>query len=336
MKAPAFWWRETPTVVARLLAPLGALFAVISARRLRRAGARAPLPVICVGNVVAGGAGKTPTVLALAARLVDLGERPAVLSRGHGGRLTGPLRVEPERHAAADVGDEPLLLARLLMPLGVPVIVARDRPAGAACIGAQPECCSVIVMDDGMQNPSLAKDLSLAVVDGGAGIGNGRVMPAGPLRAAMAAQAPLIDALLIVGGERHGSIAGLRAMLADRPVLTARLVPDPTIASALRGTDVVAFAGIGRPEKFFETLEETGARIVARHAFADHHPFGEAELARMQTQAEACSARLVTTQKDAMRLDGVWREKVDTLPVRLEPSDAGALDALLLRAFRRG
>lgn len=335
MKAPAFWWRETPTFAAWLLWPLGALFAFVAARRLRRKGARAALPVICVGNVVAGGAGKTPTVVALATRLVALGERPAVLSRGHGGRMAGPLRVEPDRHATADVGDEPLLLARLLMPLGVPVIVARDRPAGAACIGAQPERCSVIVMDDGMQNPSLVKDLTLAVVDGGAGIGNGRVMPAGPLRAAMAAQGPLIDALLLVGEERHASVARLRAMLANRPVLTARLVPDPQVAGALHGTDVVAFAGIGRPGKFFETLEQTGARIVACHAFADHHPFSEAELVRLHAQAQARGARLVTTQKDAMRLDTTWREKVDTLPVRLEPTDGKALDALLLRVLRR-
>jgi tetraacyldisaccharide 4'-kinase len=332
VKAPAFWWRERPTLAAWLLRPLAALFGYVSARRLRRAGARAGIPVICVGNVVAGGAGKTPTVLALVERLGALGEKPVILSRGHGGRLAGPVAVNPERHEAGDVGDEPLLMAHLAR---VPVVVARERAVGAAFIREQMPECGIIVMDDGMQNPSLAKDLTLAVVDGGAGIGNGFVMPAGPLRAKLSAQAPLVGALLIVGPARHGSLRSLREALAGRPVMTGALMPDADIARSLRGTAVMAFAGIGRPEKFFETLEQAGARIVARHAFPDHHPFSEAELVRLREEAQARGARLVTTQKDAMRLDAVWRERVTALPVRLAFDDDGALDALLTRALGR-
>jgi tetraacyldisaccharide 4'-kinase len=332
VKAPAFWWRERPTLTARLLTPLAALFAGLSARRLRRAGARAAIPVICVGNVVAGGAGKTPTVLALVERLIERGERPAILSRGHGGRLSGPVPVDPARHAAGDVGDEPLLMAHMT---NVPVIVARDRVAGAAFIVAQAPDRTVIVMDDGMQNPSLAKDLTLAVVDGGAGIGNGLVIPAGPLRATMAAQAPLIHALLIVGEAHHASLPALLAPLAKRPQLSGRLVPDPAIAATLDRVPVVAFAGIGRPDKFFDTLTGCGAQLVGRHAFADHHAFSEAELERLSAEAQAKAARLVTTQKDAMRLSPAWRARVDVLPVRLEFANMAALDALLDRALRR-
>jgi tetraacyldisaccharide 4'-kinase len=190
-------------------------------------------------------------------------------------------------------------------------------------------------MDDGMQNPSLAKDLTLAVVDGGAGIGNCFVMPAGPLRASLSAQAPLVDVLLIVGAARHGSLRSLRDALAGRPVMTGALTPDADIARSLRGSAVVAFAGIGRPEKFFETLEQVGARMVARHAFPDHYPFSEAELVRLAEEAKGRGARLVTTQKDSMRLDAVWRERVTALPVRLAFDDDGALDALLARALGR-
>jgi tetraacyldisaccharide 4'-kinase len=216
LKAPDFWWRE-PGLAAQALAPLSRLYGAIAAHRMARPGVRAAVPVICVGNVTVGGAGKTPTALALAAMLAEMGRRPFVLMRGYGGRLPGPVRVEPERHGPADVGDEALLLAR-----AAPTIVSRDRPTGAALAVAQG--ADVILMDDGLQNPSLAKDLTLAVFDGAVGVGNGLCLPAGPLRAPLAAQWPRIDAAIVIGNGAPGDAVAAQAGLSV-PVFRAALRP---------------------------------------------------------------------------------------------------------------
>jgi tetraacyldisaccharide 4'-kinase len=318
LSSPEFWRQDG--LAARLLSPLA--WAHAEASRARWALAhpwRAPVPVVCVGNAVAGGAGKTPVAIALAERLVAHGLKPHLLSRGYGGREAGPLAVDPLRHDAAEVGDEPLLLAR-----AAPTWVARDRVAGArAAIAAG---AAILVMDDGLQNPSLAKDLSLLVVDGGYGFGNGRGLPAGPLREPLARTLGRADAVVLIGEDE----AHVTPRLAGKRVLEARLVP---VAGARVSGRVIAFAGIGRPEKFFRTLEAAGAAIVARRAFPDHHPYRAAELERLAGAAE--DATLVTTAKDWVRLPEAWQRRVSVLEVTVEWRDAAALDALLAPVMER-
>jgi tetraacyldisaccharide 4'-kinase len=294
MHEPAFWNRPS-SLLSRLLMPLGALYGAIAARRLLRTGMSAGVPVICVGNYTLGGAGKTPTVLALAELLRALGETPVVLSRGYGGRLRGPLRVDPHRHTAADVGDEPLMMAGT-----EPVIVARRREAGIAparALGA-----SVILLDDGFQNPAIAKDLSLIVIDGDRGLGNGQVFPAGPLRAPLPPQLARTDALVVVGNGTAADEIAASIRVAGGVVLRAQLIPDETSVEALRGRRVYGFAGIGDPARFFRSLRACGIDVAAERAFPDHHPFSPAEIAELQAAADRDDLTLVTTEKDLARL----------------------------------
>ncbi|WP_232628409.1 tetraacyldisaccharide 4'-kinase [Methylobacterium sp. Leaf118] len=317
MRPPGFWAGEPHHPLARLLAPAGRRYGAATARRMDRPGASGPCPVLCIGNVTLGGAGKTPTALALARLLRDgFGCHPAFLSRGYGGRLAGPVRVDPAVHGADAVGDEPLLLAR-----HAATIVARDRAAGARLCAAGG--ADVIVMDDGLQNPGLAKTLSLAVVDAGAGAGNGLCFPAGPLRAPLERHWPHVGGLVLVGdgapGERLAAAAAARGM----PVHRARLVPEASASWA--GRRVVAFAGIGRPQKFFDTLAGLGTRIVATRAFPDHHPYRAAEIEALRALAEREGAGLVTTEKDAVRLPVRGAATIAVLRVDLVFADALAL-----------
>ncbi|TFZ57956.1 tetraacyldisaccharide 4'-kinase [Methylorubrum sp. Q1] len=327
MRPPGFWSRPPTHPFARLLAPAGRVYGGLTANRMDRPGAAPPCPVLCVGNFTLGGAGKTPTALALVRLLRDLGRTPALLSRGYGGRLAGPLVVDPVRHAAAEVGDEPLLLAR-----AAPTIVARDRPAGARLCAASG--ADVIVMDDGLQNPSLTKTLALAVVDGGAGLGNGLPFPAGPLRAPLARQWPHVAGLVLVGEGAPGEATATAAESRDLPVYRAHLVPEA--GPDWSGRRVVAFAGIGRPQKFFETLRGLGAEIVAERAFADHHPYRPGDWAALSALAAREGARLVTTEKDAVRLPAEARPAVEVLRVALAFADEARLRQQLAAAFPRG
>ncbi|WP_376958393.1 tetraacyldisaccharide 4'-kinase [Azospirillum sp. A26] len=325
MKTPAFWYRP-PGLASTLLAPLGALYGLAGRRRIAGTVPReVGVPVVCVGNLVAGGAGKTPVGLSLIAALQARGVAVHALTRGHGGRAAGPLAVDPGRHTAADVGDEALLLAG-----AAPCWVARDRLAGAE--RAVAAGAGAIVMDDGFQNPALHKDLSLIVADGAVGFGNGRLVPAGPLRERVADGLARADALVILGEDHHG-LAGLAG---GRPVLAARLEPDPEAAARLVGRDVLAFAGIGRPEKFFATLEAFGARIAERVPFADHHPYRPAEVAALIDRAAALGALPVTTAKDAVRLPPEVRAKIAVLPVSVRWADESALAALLTPVSLKG
>jgi tetraacyldisaccharide 4'-kinase len=331
MRAPAFWWRPHPSISARLLQAPASVYGAIAAHRMRRTGIRAALPVVCVGNFTVGGSGKTPAALALAASLAEAGARSFFLTRGYGGRMAGPVRVDPAIHTPEDVGDEPLLLAR-----AAPTIVSRDRPAGAALCAASG--ADVIVMDDGLQNLSLLKDLAIAVVDGAVGIGNGLCLPAGPLRAPLAAQWPHVDALLVVGDGAAGEALAGEAGRRGKPVLKGRLQPDPAVAARLRGRRVLAFAGIGRPNKFFATLRECGTTLVRTRAFADHHPYGADEIQALLSEAETKGLDLVTTEKDLVRVTrlAALRSSIATiqaLPVRLALDDPGAFrDFFLQRA----
>ncbi|AWN44410.1 tetraacyldisaccharide 4'-kinase [Methylobacterium durans] len=311
MRPPRFWSAGPGHPAARLLTPIGRVYGALTAARMDRPGERLPCPVLCIGNVTLGGAGKTPTALAIAALLAEMRHRPAFLSRGYGGQFAGPVVVDPDRHAAREVGDEPLLLARV-----APTIVSRDRPAGArACLAAGAD---VIVMDDGLQNPSLAKDLALAVVDAGAGIGNGLPFPAGPLRAPLDRQWRHVGGLVLVGEGVAGDPLAREAERRGLPVYRAALV---AAASGFAGRRVYAFAGIGRPEKFFESLRATGAAIAGSRAFPDHHPFGAGDLSALADAADRLGADLVTTEKDAVRLPPEFRARVRALPVALRFAD---------------
>lgn len=318
MREPAFWHRP-PSLTSLLLTPLGALYGLVAGLRMRREGLAAGIPVLCVGNYHVGGAGKTPTVLALTKLLRDLGETPVVLSRGYGGRLHGPIRVDPARHAAVDVGDEPLMMART-----VPVVVARDRVDGVAL--ARSQGASVILMDDGFQNPAIAKDASLIVIDGNRGLGNARVFPAGPLRAPLPQQLERTDALIVVGDGTAAATVAAAIAAAGKPVLSAHLRADEASLAPLRGKRVLAFAGIGDPKRFFRTLRTFGIEVVAEHAFPDHHPYSESEIAELIAGAKRDALMLVTTEKDLVRLRKAEAAKdIVPFPVTLEFEDATRL-----------
>ena len=322
MKAPGFWHADG--LVPRLLSPLGHAYAAATARRVAREGLRLPVPVISVGNVSAGGTGKTPVAMELVGRLRAMGVEAHVVTRGHGGRLRGPVRVDPLSHGAEEVGDEALLLGSL----GT-VWVARDRAAGGrAAVEAGAEA---LILDDAHQNPALVKDLSVVVVDAETGFGNGRCIPAGPLRE------PVRDAL---------SRADLVALLgppearASRPhgfghvaVVEGRLAPLRT-GMDWSGVRALAFAGIGRPEKFFDTLRGLGVDIARTVPLGDHQPLPDALMRRLAADADALGAELVCTEKDLVRLPAEWRGRVLFLPVRVDWADAAPLDAALSRIVR--
>jgi tetraacyldisaccharide 4'-kinase len=323
MREPAFWWREG-SLASALLAPLATVYAAIAAWRLARPGRRPGIPVVCIGNLTVGGAGKTPTALTVARMLARAGERPVFLSRGYGGALAGPLVVDPARHRAREVGDEPLLLART-----APTIVARDRIKGAGIAGG----ASVIVMDDGFHNPSLAKDFSVLVVDARRGIGNGCVIPAGPLRAPLDAQLARAHALVVVGNAARGWAVAEMARDCDIPVLRASLRADTAFIAGLAGRRVLAFAGIGDPQKFFATLVEAGVALAATRSFADHHRYTRLEAATLCEEADRDGLALVTTEKDLARLSGEEQPlsaRARALPVTLVFEDEARFASLLL------
>lgn len=336
MKPPGFWNRppDRPGWQARLLAPLGALYAAATRARLRRAGWQAGVPVICLGNLNVGGTGKTPTVIALAGLLAARGLRVHVVSRGHGGRLAHrgapPVRVDARRHSADDVGDEPLLIEAF-----APVWVGQDR--AAAVLAAQEAGAEVVLLDDGFQDPSVRHGAALLVVDAAVGFGNGRCLPAGPLREPVAAGLARASGVLAIGGPEAQAAFAARwgDALGSVPLFAARLEPLQT-GMVWNGLRVLAFAGIGRPQKFFDTLEMQGADITDRVALDDHQPIPPALFARLEARAAALSAQLVTTEKDAIRLPRSLRSRVLTLPVRLKIAEEGALLTLLGFGAERG
>jgi tetraacyldisaccharide 4'-kinase len=326
MREPAFWYRP-PSWKSHLLRPLSALYGAIAAQRLQRLGFDAGIPVFCIGNYHVGGAGKTPTVLALAKMLRDLGETTVVLSRGYGGRLHGPVMVDPIRHLAGDVGDEPLMLAQT-----VPVAVARDRVGGVAL--ARSQGATVIVMDDGFQNPAIVKDASLIVIDGDRGLGNGKVFPAGPLRASLSPQLDRTDALIVIGDGSAADQTAAAVAARGKPVLRSHLKPDPATLAQLAGKRVLAFAGIGDPQRFFRTLRASGIAVIAERAFADHHAFSKSESEALVAQAKRDALTLVTTEKDLARLREAaglpaFLREVVPFPVTLEFQDAAPLRKFL-------
>lgn len=318
MRAPDFWSDDSGSLWPMLLSPLSAIYASATARRMARPGLRVPVPVVCAGNATAGGAGKTTVALDLGRRLAARSVNAHFLLRGYGGKLKGPARVDPDQHDSRAVGDEALLLAAER-----PTWIAADRGAGgqaAVAAGAQ-----VIVMDDGLQNPTLTKDLSLLVIDGTVGFGNGRIIPAGPLREPVAEAASRCQAAVLIGGDETGALARLPATL---PVLRAQLVPGPE-ARMLAGQPVFAFCGIANPKKFFSTLQEAGAVLAGRQAYADHYPYDDGELRDLLAEAESLRAVPVTTRKDWVRLPAAYRSRVTVVTIRLEWEEPAAIEALL-------
>lgn len=321
MRPPEFWradarGRDSAFMLRMVLTPVSWAYAAAAAHRLRSTTPRhAPIPVICVGNLTIGGAGKTPVTRAIRAKL---GAGAHTLSRGYGGRIEGPLRVTPEMDAR-EVGDEPLLHAR-----DGDAWIARDRFAGA--MAAAQAGAHALIMDDGYQNPALAKDLSILVFDPDYGVGNGAVLPAGPLREELNAGLDRADGIVMLHNSA-GAPAALPHWLSHftKPILHAHIAPT---GDAPRGK-LVAFAGLARPEKFFDTLQATGAALEETVPYADHHPYSEDDLAFLNQLAEERDARLITTEKDAARLSPEWRARVAVLPIAAKFADEDALDALL-------
>ena len=330
MREPAFWWRQKGLASAALV-PFAKIYGAIAESRMAKTGTRAGLPVLCVGNFTLGGAGKTPTAMKLAEWLRAAGETPFFLTRGYGGKVIRPRLVNPETDAARIVGDEALLLARV-----APTVVARNRVLGAAF--ARAKGASLVVMDDGLQNASLAKDFTVAVIDGRRGIGNACVFPAGPLRAPLAIQIKRCDALLVIGDDIRAR--DVTAQAGALPVFHGHLAPQPDAVTSLRARKVLAFAGIGDPDKFFATVEQAGIDIGARRAFADHHRFSAEEAAQLVMAAEHETLTLLTTEKDHARMTGdpalsALATQAKVLPVTLEVDESDALRALVRDKLRR-
>lgn len=323
MRAPDFWDRKTDGVLPTLLRPLGCVIAGLAAMRQKRSRPyRAAVPVLCIGNLVAGGAGKTPVAIDLVARLKARGVDAHVLMRGYGGSELGPVQVDPQLHTAAQVGDEALLLAQV-----APTWVSRDRVQGAQrAVDAGAEA---LVLDDGFQNPSLHKDLSILVVDGYYGFGNGRVMPAGPLRETVESGLKRADAVVLMGPD-EADVWGIvkRAGFKALTILRARLEATPD-AHDLADRKVYAFAGIGRPQKFFDTLAGLGCKVVGCKSFDDHHPYTDAEVDSILQSAG--NATVVTTAKDHVRLSPSHRTKIRAIPVSLAWKDSPGIEILLDR-----
>ena len=336
LEPPGWWYGSRPSdrLKAALLSPASWAYGfAANARFALTTPYRSRLPVICIGNFTAGGAGKTPLAIVIARMLGDTGCKPAFLTRGYGGRIAGPHEVDPERDTADDVGDEALLLAR-----AAPGFVSADRPAGARAI--EVSGADVIIMDDGFQNPSLFKDLALIAVDGAIGLGNRRVLPAGPLRAPLGAQLRRADAVIAIGDDAGDEADEFGTSL---PVLQAAIVPAGDV-SWLNDRPVLAFSGIGRPSKFFATLERLGAHIAEAIPFPDHHRFTAEEAATLLAKAESAGAALVTTEKDWVRIDAMepalarLRAASRTLPITLDLSaeNRTILRSLLAKALENG
>lgn len=323
MRAPTFW--DKPGLIPTLLSPLAWIGARITAGRVAKPPKiSANIPVICVGNINAGGTGKTPTAIALVELLSSHGLKPAILSRGHGGSAEGPLKVDPNAHTAEETGDEPLLLANF-----APTWISKDRAAGArAALAENPD---VLILDDGFQNPAIRKTASIVVVDARKGFGNGRVMPAGPLREPVSEGMKRADICVVIGApDDQQSFANRWAKDIPVPILGARIQPLPT-GMPWQGMKVFAFAGIGVPEKFFRTLKDLGADVRGTVALADHQPITDALFTRLKADADRAGAKLVTTDKDAVRLPKSQRLSVLPLPVRLVFDDPEALKSHLTR-----
>jgi len=322
LKAPKYWEHGRGGLMSALLSPIGWLFGV--GTQLNQSAAtpiQAPAPVLCIGNAVAGGAGKTPIAMDIGKRLLSAGVNAHYLSRGYGGSEQGPHLVDPASDNVARVGDEPLLLAQI-----APTWISKDRVKGA--IAMVEAGAKTILMDDGFQNPSLLKDINLCVIDGTYGIGNGRVMPAGPLREEFEHSLQKSNAIVIMGTDRAGMAERIKAITPDIVLLKAQVTAKLTNFNILN-QPIHAFAGIGHPDKFFNMLGELGCDIIKATPFADHHIYKDTEISQLVEVAEADKALLLTTEKDYVRLDTKWKNAVKPLGISVTWDDEALLTALL-------
>ncbi|MCI5060436.1 MAG: tetraacyldisaccharide 4'-kinase [Alphaproteobacteria bacterium] len=319
LKTPKFWY-QAPDIRSTLLAPLAWSYQaghLLHTARQRKKQYRSPLPVICVGNAVAGGSGKTPTVISLVQLIKSQlsFKNPYILTRGYGGNITQPTLVDPDIHSASDVGDESLLLAAY-----APTVISPNRAAGAKFIEAneqEKQSADLILMDDGLQNASLAHTLRLLVIDRSMDFGNGKTIPAGPLREPLQKLLPTIDGVVCIGPK----------LMAECPSFSATITPN--VKNLNTDQAFIAFAGIGRPEKFKTTLEELNLRLAGWHEFADHHPYTIDEIKKLLSHAKEKNATLITTEKDHIRLPNEFKDKIKTLPIALRFEEENELKFFL-------
>ena len=298
MKTPKYW--QSNSLISKLLTPLGRLYGLATNLRLKLVKPqKAEIPVICIGNITAGGTGKTPVSISIAKMLATDMYHPIFVTRGDGGKLQNVL-VNNKKHTAQDVGDEPLLLAEQ-----APVVVNADRYAGAKL--ALKEGADVVIMDDGFQNPGLYKNLSFLVFDGHFGIGNGKIIPAGPLRETFENGIKRADALIILGKDKHN--------LAERTKLPIFYGHTETAQTAINQENVVAFAGIGHPQKFYHTLSQQGFNVVETFDFPDHHYYTKDEIEKILQRAKELQAEVYTTSKDFVKIPAIYHKSINVLEI---------------------
>ncbi len=325
LKAPKFW--SSKNAVSTALMPLSALYLIAhKAHQKSQNPYKAACPVICVGNAVVGGSGKTPTVLALVDMVRDLGlaKNPYILTRGYGGSLEGPVQVDAQIHSSRAVGDEAMMLAKK-----APVIKSADRAAGAKL--ATDSGADLIIMDDGLQNPGLYKDIKVLVVDAMSGFGNERLLPAGPLRSPLNHTLENADLILTIG--KRSDNVSLFSLDEEVPTLWAYLDTDEEIDTSKK---YVAFAGIGHPEKFKRTLERHGVEIAGWYDFPDHYAFSSGDIEKLKREADKKGAQLITTSKDFMRIPSAYKKYVHPLPVSLAFEEREELEVFLKQRLERG
>ncbi len=319
-KAPSFWHQPNHPL-RYALTPLSWLYQLGHLIRFHaNPSYKAHVPVLCVGNLVAGGAGKTPAAIMLTQQLIAMGHTPHIISRGYGSHILNSLLVN-DTHTATDVGDEALLLAR-----HAPCWVGENRKESA--INAMKNGADCLIMDDGLQNPSLYKNASMVVIDGGYGIGNGAIIPAGPMREPWKVGLKHANAVLIIGEDTHNLTDTL-----PQHIMAMSATINATIPESIKGKPLLAFCGIGRPQKFYDTLAEHKLDVIDTQDFPDHHPFKEGELSALWDTAEKAGAALVTTEKDWVRLPKEWQSKVEIVPITLNIAPKASVEQLLSALF---
>tara|TARA_Y100001970_G_scaffold293928_1_gene444731 strand:+ start:21023 stop:22006 length:984 start_codon:yes stop_codon:yes gene_type:complete len=324
MKAPRFWSNRKNWIIPAALSPLAMIYRLsIFVNRLNSKNITCSIPIVCAGNIVTGGAGKTPTAIAIAKLLADMGQTPHFLSRGYRGKISGPTLVDREIHDSSMVGDEALLLAKI-----APTWISCDREKGASA--ATNAGASIIIMDDGHQNHDIIKDLSIIVIDGGFGFGNSRLIPSGPLRESLKSGIIRADAVVIIGQDKYATKEKIKNY--SLPIIDADIFPVAKDTN-IETKSVIAFAGIGRPEKFFDTLDFIGCEIIKKYTFSDHYNYKPKEIDRLASEAEKYSATLVTTEKDWIRIEKNKQNLVMPIPIELKWKDANKIKDLLNELF---
>jgi tetraacyldisaccharide 4'-kinase len=331
LKTPDFWYRkpdQQPSAGEMALMPVARIYEMLyHLHQSSKSAYKAGVPVVCIGNIVAGGTGKTPTAIALLKFIREAGfaQNPHFLIRGYGGSETGPVLVDPVMHSAWEVGDEALILVR-----NAPTVVATDRAEGARF--SERRGADLILMDDGLQNPGIHKDLKLVVVNGEMGFGNEKLIPAGPLRQPLIEGLKNADACILIGNDERGALENLPA---GKPVIKAKLMSRPD-SIVDRDAKYLAFAGLGYPDKFFKFLKDNvGLNVVETIRFADHCPYTEYDMRVLKAKADALGARLITTEKDILRIPCQDDIRIDVMPVSMVFDDVDALNAVIKSALTK-